>query len=96
MLAHVKPGALVVALDKDGKQMSTQQLAASIESWRQEFNRMQIMIGGPDGLSKECLETAARTWSLSVLTFPHFVVRILVAEQLYRAWSVLNNHPYHK
>ena len=96
MLALLKPGALVIALDRNGAQMSTEQLAAALEEWRQEFSRVQILIGGPDGLSEGCLDSAAKSWSLSLLTFPHFMVRVMVAEQLYRAWSILNNHPYHK
>ena len=96
MMALLKPGALVIALDRSGAQMSTPELAASMEEWRQEFSRVQILIGGPDGLSKGCLDSAAKSWSLSLLTFPHFMVRVMVAEQLYRAWSILNNHPYHK
>lgn len=96
MLALIKPGAVVVALDRTGVQMSTEELAQCLDRWRLDCNRLQLIIGGPDGLSKRCLDAATKTWSLSLLTFPHFVVRLLVAEQLYRAWSILNNHPYHK
>lgn len=96
MLALRKPGALLVALDSTGVQMSTERLAASLDNWARDYGKVQFLIGGPDGLSKACLEAAGTIWSLSPLTFPHFLVRILVAEQLYRAWTVLNNHPYHK
>lgn len=96
MLSLVKPDALIVAMDRTGAQMTTEQLAKCLDGWQRDFRRLQLVIGGPDGLSKGCLDAATSTWSLSLLTFPHFLVRILVAEQLYRAWSVLKSHPYHK
>ena len=55
-----------------------------------------LLVGGPDGLSPDCLQRAGQSWSLSKLTFPHPLVRVVVAEQLYRAWTLLNNHPYHR
>lgn len=96
MLTLVKPGALLVALDRQGSEMDTKQLATSLAAWSGEYSRMQLMIGGPDGLDPGCVAAASRCWSLSRLTFPHFMVRLLVAEQLYRAWTILHNHPYHK
>ena len=96
MLDLVKPGSLLVALDVAGVTMSTAQLAQELRRWMLDYSRVQIMIGGPDGLSDACLSSAAKALSLSKLTFPHFVVRMLVAEQLYRAWTIINNHPYHK
>ena len=96
LLDQLKPGAMVIALDSRGESMTTPQLAKMLDDGMQNFNRIQMMIGGPDGLSDACLDAAHKVWSLSKLTFPHFMVRILVAEQLYRAWSILNNHPYHK
>jgi len=57
---------------------------------------ISMIVGGPDGLSKECLDAANEIWALSALTLPHTIVRIVVAEQVYRAWSVLNGHPYHR
>ena len=96
MLAAVKPGSQLVALDSRGLSWNTETLAEKLRSWQMDYSRVQLMIGGPDGLSDECLKAASTTWSLSKLTFPHFVVRILIAEQIYRAWSILNNHPYHK
>lgn len=92
----IKKGALIVSLDAGGTMMSTEDLARKLERWMSRYDRIQMMIGGPDGLSRNCLSIADESWSLSQLTFPHFIVRILVAEQLYRAWSYLNNHPYHK
>ncbi len=96
MLLAVKPGAKLVALDRTGSIWSTQELAERVERWSMSASHLQIMIGGPDGLAEQCTERASEIWSLSALTFPHFLVRVIVAEQLYRAWSIQNNHPYHK
>ena len=89
-------GTRKVALNSGGKIWSTEELSMRLENWKNNFRHVQMLIGGPDGLAKGCLDEADEVWSLSNLTFPHFLVRVLVAEQLYRAWSVLNNHPYHK
>ena len=89
-------GARLIALDREGSIWSTEDLAREMRQWMIDDSLIHILIGGPDGLSKSCLEDVDDIWSLSRLTFPHFLVRILVAEQLYRGWSVLNNHPYHK
>lgn len=96
MLAAITPSSLVVTLDRKGRNWSTEELAKNLERWQLDFSKVQFLIGGPDGLSNDCLKAATESWSLSNLTFPHFIVRILLAEQLYRAWSLLNNHPYHK
>lgn len=89
-------GARLVALDREGSMWSTVDLADKMKQWMNSYSHIQMVIGGPDGLSKSCLDDMDDSWSLSRLTFPHFLVRVLVAEQLYRAWSMLNNHPYHK
>ena len=96
MRQHIKKGARIVSLDAGGAMMSTEELANKLKRWMGEHGRIQMLIGGPDGLSQGCLAMADESWSLSRLTFPHFLVRVLVAEQLYRAWSLLNNHPYHR
>ncbi|MCB1647396.1 MAG: 23S rRNA (pseudouridine(1915)-N(3))-methyltransferase RlmH [Pseudomonadales bacterium] len=96
MMAVVKPGAIVIALDREGTNWSTEKLADNFGRWMQETSHIQFLIGGPDGLSQECLQRANARWSLSKLTFPHVYVRMLLAEQIYRAWSIINNHPYHK
>ncbi len=96
ILKAVPDGALVVALDVTGKSWSTQRLAEELEQWRQSYDDVALMIGGPDGLSLQCLSRASRTWSLSALTLPHGIVRIVVAEQIYRAWTIINGHPYHR
>jgi len=96
MLKAVRSGDLVVALDQTGKTVSTEKLAGLLSDWQQDGRNVVFLIGGPDGLGCECLDRAEIVWSLSPLTFPHALVRILVAEQLYRAWTILQNHPYHR
>lgn len=96
MMSALSPGSVVVTMDRNGQNWSTEQLAENIQEWQRESGKLQLLIGGPDGLAQECLDRANRSWSLSKLTFPHFMVRLLLAEQVYRAWSVINRHPYHK
>jgi len=86
----------VVALDVKGKAWSTEQLAQQLKQWLADGRDVSLIIGGPDGLDQRCLQRADQTWSLSALTLPHPLVRIVMAEQLYRAWTVLQNHPYHR
>lgn len=96
MLAAIPAGDRAIALDVAGRTISTEKLAQSLAQWRLEGVSVSLLVGGPDGLSHACLQRADERWSLSALTLPHPLVRILVAEQLYRAWSILNNHPYHR
>ncbi|HWP00126.1 MAG TPA: 23S rRNA (pseudouridine(1915)-N(3))-methyltransferase RlmH [Methylococcus sp.] len=96
ILAAVAEGTHVVALHVSGKPWSTADLAQALERWSRRGAKLAFLIGGPDGLSRACLERADETWSLSRLTFPHALVRILLAEQIYRAWSLLHRHPYHR
>ncbi|MFT4712780.1 MAG: 23S rRNA (pseudouridine1915-N3)-methyltransferase [Candidatus Azotimanducaceae bacterium] len=96
MLERLKTGGVVIAMDSRGGDWTTEKLAQQFTSWLQTASQVQLMVGGPDGLSQACLQRADFTWSLSRLTFPHFMVRLLLAEQIYRAWSVINHHPYHK
>ena len=96
MIRAVPSGAHVVALDLDGSQWSTAQLAESLSKWMEAGRDIALLVGGPDGLSPECKAAAGETWTLSKLTFPHALVRVIVVEQLYRAWSLLRNHPYHR
>ena len=96
MLNAIPQGAYAVALDLTGQAWSTSALAAQIEKWQASFSQVCLMIGGPDGLSEACVERANQKWSLSNMTFPHMLVRVLVAEQLYRAWSFSKGHPYHR
>ncbi|WP_434111972.1 23S rRNA (pseudouridine(1915)-N(3))-methyltransferase RlmH [Methylocaldum sp. GT1TLB] len=96
MLAALPRDVHVVALDVAGKEWSTPDLAAALAHWLESGRDVALLVGGPDGLSPACLERANQRWSLSKLTFPHPVVRIIVAEQIYRAWSILQHHPYHR
>ena len=96
MLATIPLQERVIALDVLGKPQTTDSLADALRSWQMQGGNTSLLIGGPDGLSADCLARADQRWSLSGLTLPHPLVRIVLAEQLYRAWSLLNNHPYHR
>ena len=96
MLAAIPKGSSVVALDVQGRQYTTLELADKLAGWLQGGRDVALLVGGPEGLAPECLVRAEEKWSLSNLTLPHPLVRIVVAEQLYRAWSVLSHHPYHR
>ncbi|MEQ8799918.1 MAG: 23S rRNA (pseudouridine(1915)-N(3))-methyltransferase RlmH [Salinisphaeraceae bacterium] len=96
MLAAVPDNHAVVALDVDGRAWRTRDLADQIEAWRMDGRDRSLLIGGPDGLSPDCRARADQSWSLSPLTLPHGLVRVVVAEALYRAISLLAGHPYHR
>jgi 23S rRNA (pseudouridine1915-N3)-methyltransferase len=96
MLAAVDARMFVTALEVGGRAMSTGELAQWLAKRMNDGRDVALLVGGPDGLDPGCLERADGTWSLSPLTFPHGIVRILVAEQLYRASSLLKGHPYHR
>ncbi len=96
MLAAIDDKDWVIALDLRGKNWTTEQLSGELERWKMNGANISFLIGGPDGLAKDCLNRAQQKWSLSALTLPHPVVRVVLMEQLYRAETVLNNHPYHK
>jgi 23S rRNA (pseudouridine1915-N3)-methyltransferase len=86
----------IVALDRQGEILTTLQLAKYLQSWHDNSQNLSLLVGGPEGLSSSCLQHADKVWSLSALTFPHPLVRVILAEQIYRAWSILSNHPYHR
>ncbi len=88
--------AHVIALDNLGEQWSTPTLSKQLENWQAQGKPIIFYIGGPDGLHKSCRERSNQMWSLSALTYPHPLVRIVLLEQLYRAHSLLINHPYHR
>ena len=96
VLTKLQDAEQVVLLDERGKQLSSQGLAAKLADWQNDGRDLCLVIGGPDGVSDTCRERADYTWSLSSLTLPHGMARVLVAEQLYRAWSLQSGHPYHR
>ena len=96
MLAAIPKDTHVIALDSRGKPWSSEDLATQLAQWRMQGNDLAFLIGGPDGLAAAALERAQQRWSLGPATLPHPLVRIMVAEQLYRAVSQLGNHPYHR
>jgi 23S rRNA (pseudouridine1915-N3)-methyltransferase len=96
MVAAIPQGSHAVTLDMAGKAWTTLELAQAVKRWLESGQNIALLIGGPEGLADSVKQLARESWSLSKLTFPHPLVRILVAEQLYRAWSLLNHHPYHR
>lgn len=96
VIAALPKQVYVVALDGRGKGHSSEQLAARLEHWRAQGRDLTLLIGGPEGHADEVLARADELWSLGPLTLPHMLVRLLVAEQLYRACALLANHPYHR
>lgn len=94
--AQIRPGERVVALDVKGRSWSTEQLAGEMQRWRQDGRDVALLVGGPDGIAPVLLAKAEQKWSLSALTLPHPLVRVVVAEALYRAHTVLSGHPYHR
>jgi 23S rRNA (pseudouridine1915-N3)-methyltransferase len=86
----------VILLDERGRALSTQQLARRLADWQQDGRDICFVIGGPDGVSATVRDRADFSWSLSALTLPHGLARILCVEQLYRAWSLSTGHPYHR
>ncbi len=96
LLTALRPDEWVVALDEHGTQMSTRELADWLDGRMREGRDLAFLIGGPDGFAAEVLERSDVSLSLSRLTLPHALVRVVLAEQLYRAMSILNHHPYHR
>ncbi|MEJ2384605.1 MAG: 23S rRNA (pseudouridine(1915)-N(3))-methyltransferase RlmH [Xanthomonadales bacterium] len=96
LLGAVPAGHRIVALDERGRQWSTAELAGRLEDWMREEHGVCFLVGGPDGLSEACRRRAQDIWSLGRLTLPHPLVRAVLAEQLYRAWTITQNHPYHR
>ena len=94
--AALPKNCLQVAMDMSGKPWSTTELAQHLQDWQRDGRAIGIMIGGPDGLARELVSAADRVWSLGPLTLPHALVRIIIAEQLYRAWTITTGHPYHR
>lgn len=96
LLERVPAGARTVALDPGGRPWSTRDLARNLEDWQTDGAPVAFLIGAADGLGDEVRKACSQHWSLGPLTLPHMLVRVLVAEQLYRAHTILANHPYHR
>lgn len=96
LLAAVPDGARVLALDRSGERWDSPTLSAAINRWMLDGRDVALLVGGPDGLAPACLQRAEHRWSLSPLTLPHGLVRVVIAEQIYRAFSLLRGHPYHR
>ena len=96
MLSAIPANCFIITLEIDGRPWDTQALSKQLHGWRSIGQDVALLVGGPEGLAPECQALAQQSWSLSPLTLPHPLVRVIVAEQLYRAWSILVNHPYHR
>ncbi|TRY32408.1 23S rRNA (pseudouridine(1915)-N(3))-methyltransferase RlmH [Aliiglaciecola sp. M165] len=95
-LAAVPKGNKIITLEVTGQAMTTPQLAQNLTKWQMDGRDISLLIGGPEGLAPSCIQASEQKWSLSPLTLPHPIVRVIVAESLYRAWSINTNHPYHR
>ena len=96
LYAAMPKRARVIAMDVKGQSWSTEKLAVRLEQWMGDGRDVGFMIGGPDGIDAETIKKADDRWSLGPLTLPHPLVRVVLAEQLYRAWTITQNHPYHR
>lgn len=96
ILAKIPDGAMVVALDEKGSPISSPDFAQKIDQWRQNFQHIIFVIGGADGLDDRVVARSAFSLSLGKMVWPHLLVRGMLTEQIYRAQSILNNHPYHR
>lgn len=96
ILDKIPPQEYCIALDVQGSMLSTEALSQKIPIWQSQSLNLHFIIGGREGLADSCLKRADFKWSLSALTFPHQMVKLILAEQLYRAVSLINQHPYHR
>lgn len=96
ILDKLTPGSYNLALDQRGKQWSSLDWSSHLQNWMFEHPRVNLIIGGPDGLSQPCLDACQQRIALGRMTMPHALVKVVVLEQLYRAWSILQGHPYHR
>lgn len=96
LFSKCKPNAVTIALDRLGKAISTNELATQLHTWHDLSQDITILIGGPEGIHADHLAKTQHIWSLSKLTLPHPLVRVVVAEQIYRAYSIIIGHPYHR
>lgn len=96
ILGKLAEGEQAVLLDEKGRQLTSRMLAERLSAWQSDGRDLAFIIGGPDGVSHACRRRAEFTWSLSDLTLPHGLARVMFAEQMYRAWSLVSGHPYHR
>lgn len=96
ILTKLRPGSLSIALDDAGKSWTSADWAAQLQRWMNDYTQVNLIIGGPDGLSSQCLEACQQRVSLGRMTMPHTLVKVVLLEQLYRAWSIHQGHPYHR
>ena len=96
ILGILSKDSMIIALDEHGRLINSQSLAGQLQNWMEDQLHISFIIGGADGLSKNILKKAHHTWSLSKMTLPHGLVRVMLVEQIYRAWTIINNHPYHR
>jgi len=96
ILSNIDKADHVIALEVKGHNWSTEKIAQNMERWQMDGLNIVLLVGGPDGLSDACRARANQQWSLSALTLPHPIVRVILSEQIYRAWTVTQNHPYHR
>jgi len=96
IIDKLAPGSLNLALDERGQPWSSRDWSQQLQRWMLEFPQVNLIIGGPDGLSQQCLDRCQHQVSMGRMTMPHALVKVVLLEQLYRAWSILQGHPYHR
>lgn len=96
ILQKLAPGSFNLALDETGKSWSSHDWSQNLERWMQDYPRVNLIIGGADGIAPQCLDACQQRVSLGRMTMPHALVKVVVLEQLYRAWTILQGHPYHR
>ena len=94
--SKIQASDFTIALDERGKQWTSREWGDQLQTWMMNYSRVNLLIGGPDGLSDEVTRDASQTLALGKMTLPHPLVRIVLCEQLYRAWSIVKGHPYHR
>lgn len=96
IIKKIPRGSFSISLDERGKHWSSNDWSRQLEFWMREYPRVNLIIGGPDGLADECREACQQSVALGAMTMPHALVRVVLIEQLYRAWTLIDGHPYHR
>ncbi len=96
ILDKLRPGGFDLALDQRGDLWSSNDWSQNLQRWMFDFPQVNLIIGGPDGLSRECLDACRKRVALGRMTMPHALVKVVLLEQLYRAWTIHQGHPYHR